>query len=127
MGTNYYWHDKPCEHCGRYEEIHVGKSGGHWRGYRHKLMDDAHPEWGYEQRSPFGFPVLSIDDWAKVFAERPGRLFDEYGIEYTDPSLWLSEFLPPKGELRDQLDRYFRDGDNWYDPEGFHFSGYEFS
>jgi hypothetical protein len=30
MGTNYYWHDRPCEHCGRYETIHVGKQSGGW-------------------------------------------------------------------------------------------------
>lgn len=25
MGTNFYWHDQPCQHCHRHETIHVGK------------------------------------------------------------------------------------------------------
>jgi hypothetical protein len=73
MGTNYYWHDRPCGHCNRYESIHVCKSGNTWRAYEHRLMNEKYPEWGYEPESPFGFPVLSIADWRTVFARLPHR------------------------------------------------------
>jgi len=31
MGTNYYTKIKECEHCGRFEEIHLGKSSVGWK------------------------------------------------------------------------------------------------
>lgn len=126
MGTNYYWHDQPCEHCGRYEDIHVGKSGFTWRGYQHRLFNEEHPDWGYDPQSPLGFPVLSVQDWRKVFTERPGQLFDEYGRQVDDPIKWLSEIKPPDVKRRADIDRWER-GMGWYDEEGFYFIGQEFS
>jgi hypothetical protein len=91
MGTNFYWRDKPCDTCGRFEEIHVCKSRRTWRAYRHDLIDPDHPGWGYNPLSPFGFAVLCLDDWRKIFAARPGELFSEYGDRITDPVAWLDE------------------------------------
>lgn len=31
MGTNYYTKIKECEYCGRFEEIHLGKSSFGWK------------------------------------------------------------------------------------------------
>lgn len=31
MGTNYYIHNNKCQICGRYEEIHLGKSSSGWQ------------------------------------------------------------------------------------------------
>ena len=31
MGTNYYTKLNNCEKCGRYDEIHLGKSSGGWQ------------------------------------------------------------------------------------------------
>ena len=31
MGTNYYTKIKECEHCGRFEEVHIGKSSFGWK------------------------------------------------------------------------------------------------
>jgi len=31
MGTNYFTKENECKHCGRYEEIHLGKSSGGWQ------------------------------------------------------------------------------------------------
>jgi len=31
MGTNYYIHKNKCDQCGRYEEIHLGKSSHGWQ------------------------------------------------------------------------------------------------
>jgi hypothetical protein len=30
MGTNYYVRENICDCCGRYDEIHIGKSSGGW-------------------------------------------------------------------------------------------------
>ena len=31
MGTNYYIRENECIYCGRYDEIHLGKSSGGWQ------------------------------------------------------------------------------------------------
>ena len=31
MGTNYYTKENHCDHCGRHEEIHLGKSSMGWQ------------------------------------------------------------------------------------------------
>ena len=137
MGTNYFWRDRPCEHCGRFENIHMGKSGGIFRAWPHRLFNDAHPDWGYDPASPFGFPVLSLKDWERVFKERPGSLWDEYGREVTDPLMWLAGFEPWNEERRAKQDgwdadfaaRFMASGpaEHWYDPDGFYFTAREFS
>lgn len=137
MSTNFYWRDKPCGHCGRYEEIHVGKSSGGWsfgfRAWPHRLMNEEYPDWGHDPWSPFGFPVVSRADWAKVFAERPGELWDEYGRQVEDPLAWLDELTPPDATKRRWENghmgpHWHRDPDQeWRDPEGFRFSAREFS
>jgi hypothetical protein len=128
MGTNFYWRDRPCASCERYDEIHVGKSGFIWRGYRHRLFNDDHPDWGYDPESPFGFEVASVGDWRKIFAERPGELWDEYGRRIEDAVAWLDGTRPPTVEWRRQNDAWRREGDDtWYDPDGHYFVAYEFS
>jgi hypothetical protein len=129
MGTNYYWHDRPCEHCGRYEDIHVGKSQHTWRAYFHALLDDEHPDWGYQDESPFGFPVLSLADWRRVFNERPGELWDEYGRRINDPLAWLAEAKPwqPGPDGWKYLDEDIRSGRGWLDGEKYRFHAGEFS
>lgn len=129
MGTNYYWHDKPCEHCGRYEDIHVGKSMMTWRAYFHSLLDDEHPDWGYQYESPVGFPILSLADWRLVFTQRCGELWDEYGRKIDDPVAWLDEATAwkPGPDGWKYLDEDMSRGVGWLDPDGFRFYAGEFS
>lgn len=119
MGTNYYLRIRACEPCGRYDEIHVGKSGWLFRAYPHRLMNPKHPDWGYDPASPFGYPIESLADWRKAIIH--GRLFDEYGREIDDPLAWLDGFRPPT----DVAERW-SDGD-YLDSEGFQFSARPFS
>ena len=133
MGTNFYWRDNPCQHCERYEEIHVGKRSAGWsfgfRAWPHRPMSPAHPEWGFDPQSPFGFPVESRADWRQVFATRPGVLVDEYGRVEEDPVAWLDALeapsLPKQSWEDHQAGRFVRDG--YRDAEGFRFGAYEFS
>lgn len=128
MGTNYYWRDRPCGECGRFAELHVCKSKRTWRAYRHALVDDARPDWGYQYESPVGFAILSLADWRKVF-ERPGELRDEYGDVIPDPLAWLAEAKPwtPGAEGWRYLDEDIRRGVGWLDAEKFRFYDGEFS
>jgi hypothetical protein len=131
MGTNYYWHDRPCDHCGRSDVVHVFKSGGNWRAYLHQLMDADHPDWGYLHQSPFGYQVASVADWRRVFTERPGELWNEYGDRIPDPLAWLDSIKPPDDDHKARLigwhQRDLDDGTDWFDPEGYFFHAGEFS
>ncbi len=130
MSANYYWRDRPCETCDRYDEIHVCKSGHTWRAYPNTLLDEAHPEWGFERESPFGFPVLSVADWRTVLTTRPGALWNEYGDQIPDPVAWLDAFEPldeaAKNRYRSWHARDLADGSDWFDAAGFFFHTGEF-
>lgn len=128
MGTNYYWRDRICVPCGRYDEIHVCKSGSIFRAYQHVLLDVEHPDWGYSEQSPFGEPVLSRADWVRVLTDRPGELYDEYGDRVDEPAKWLASVEPPTAEqIRWQDNDRAASRYRWRDPEGFRFYAGEFS
>jgi hypothetical protein len=55
MGTNFYYRTQNCTHCKRFDEIHVGKSSGTWRAYRHEPLYAEYPELGYSPASPVDF------------------------------------------------------------------------
>lgn len=128
MGTNFYWHDVPCDHCKRHTELHVCKSQRMWRAYPHKLDNDKHPEWGYNPESPVGFPILSLADWRTVFIERPGNLYDEYGEQVADPIAWLDSAQPWKpGPGQHYLEEDVHRGVGWLDAQGHRFYAGDFS
>lgn len=124
MGTNYFFRFNDCRTCTRFDEAHVGKSGNTWQAYDHKLMDEKHPEWGYEVRSPFGFPIRNLADWRRVFTEVPGELWNEYGEEIDDPVKWLDEQKPfdmNRDWAREWVEDDIREGRGWMDDKGYRF------
>lgn len=123
MGTNFYYRIRNCASCGRYEDIHVGKSSGTWQAYPHKLLADDHPEWGFEVESPVGFPVLKMADWRRVFTEISGELWTEYKEQIPDPLEWLKQWKPwkPGPDGMRYLEEDIRQGRGWIDDEGFKF------
>lgn len=136
MGTNYFLRYNACGHCERYEEAHIGKQSFGWsflfRAYEHRLMNEGHPDWGHDPRSPFGFEVRSRADWLRVLAEVPGSVVDEYGSEVEDPVAWLNDLEPPS-----LVQRRFEDDPRHYpsycertdrrDADGFRSESREFS
>jgi hypothetical protein len=122
MGTNYYWHDRPCPHCDRYETIHVGKSMSIWRGYRTIPLHPERPEWGNRATSPFGEDVVSVADWRRIFIRRTGTLHDEYGEQILDPIAWIDKARPDRTPVFVEPA-----GGTWLDQEGHRFYGSDFS
>jgi hypothetical protein len=133
VGTNFYWHDRPCGHCGRKDVIHVGKRSAGWSfSFRGHLHD---PDDG--QVSPLGAPIKSRADWAKILVPERGQLLDEYGQQVDDPAVWLAALVPPDAAMlafetsREISGRGLYgvdfDPDEWRDAEGFRFYGREFS
>lgn len=138
MGTNYYWRKSECSHCGRYQEVHVGKNSVGWsfgfRGYRHRLLSEDHPDWGYAVESPLGKQIASRKDWQKIFEQEDGSLWNEHGIHIEDPVSWITGMEPPTPEQIHWENRHrglstyrWSDRDECRDSEGFHVGFYEFS
>lgn len=136
MGTNYFLRFNTCSCCKRYDEAHIGKKSYGWsfsfQAYLHELVDAEHPDWGYTEESPFGFPVLSRADWLRALAEVKGDVFDEYGTEVETPVTWLAMLEPPDVHLRrreDDMTTYpaYMERTGWRDAEGFRFEPREFS
>lgn len=84
MGTNYYLR-KICEHCGRYDELHIGKSSAGW-----KFLF---------QKSPL---INSIAD--AVFITCFGNIYDEYGSQITAKEFW--DMVLEKQEEKPNTDEY---------------------
>lgn len=70
MGTNYYWHEapceKPCSHCTQ-KGTHIGKSSYGW-------VFSLHVGW-----KDYGDPApMSLAEWKKKFNEPDSYIVDEY-------------------------------------------------
>jgi hypothetical protein len=122
MGTNYYWHVKPCPTCAHPEnKCHIGKSSYGWSFTFHAL--DA-------SESPIGRPVVCANDWREVF-KGEGKIVDEYGEEHTKEAFWAmverkKDGLNHSKEMEKDC-RYMSVSPNWCDDEGNSFSEGYFS
>lgn len=121
MGTNYYWRHNICEHCGRYEEVHIGKSSAGWQftlhGYRDNLIHLSDPE------VELSVKVLSWKDWKELLS-REGKIFNEYGNEVPLADLVANVEAPERKGMLNHYD-YCQEHhesclkDMWKDPEGY--------
>ena len=71
MGTNYYARENICKECGRYDDIHLGKSSMGWKftfQYNGGELYKTVPE---------------MKKWLKG-----KRIFDEYGDEVSQTFFW---------------------------------------
>lgn len=68
MGTNYYLRKNLCAHCGRYDQLHIGKSSGGWTFSFQGFRDD------YDDPK-----ILSFADWKREIEKTGSVIYDEYG------------------------------------------------
>lgn len=73
MGTNYYMRKNICPNCGRYDELHIGKSSIGWQFTFQGYERDELKEIGID------IPIKSFADWRKILKKE--KIFDEYGRE----------------------------------------------
>lgn len=115
MGTNYYLRENCCDHCNRWDELHIGKSSFGWCFSLHIIP---------------GKGILSLDDWVRRW--KGGQIWNEYG-ERIEESEMISiikreGWKPPEGVADQQWLR--RNGaqlhpDGWARAEiGSHCSGW---
>jgi hypothetical protein len=89
MGTNYYLEKNKCVCCGRFDEIHIGKSSAGWCFSLRIYPDDG---------------IHSLEDWKALFNEHSIR--DEYGRPITAASMLanIAERSHPRGLLRHEFE-----------------------
>lgn len=124
MGTNYYYHINPCQHCNRSDVLHVGKKSMGWTfGFRAYRGLEGHQD------------IVSLADWARVFKTVPGILVDENEVVVDDPMRFLTELERPSVGQQELEDSPQRRGPasphpvaehEWRDAEGFRFYDGEF-
>lgn len=114
MGTNYYAKENECMHCGRYEEIHIGKSSSGWQfSFQYnggKYYKDIH----------------EMKDW---LADR--KIIDEYDQEVSHDKFWAMIENKQRTEKRNHAKMVYQEyphhADYEYVIHGYSFSDCEFS
>lgn len=124
MGTNYYHRTNICKCCNRYDKQHIGKSSGGWEFSFQGYKD--------EENQP---KIASFEDWKREF-QADGKIFDEYGKEYSFDEFVKMVETKKGGTFNDRpnLNQYdyckekgcitSRD---WKDDDGHAFTSAEFS
>lgn len=116
MGTNYYWRYNICPHCGRYDEVHIGKSSAGWQFTLH----------GYRDTDPeveLSVKVMSWKDWKELLS-REGKIFNEYGNEVPLADLVANVEAPERKSMLNHYDycQEHHEGcleSMWKDSEGY--------
>lgn len=112
MGTNFYHIYNSCDHCGRSDKRHIGKSSAGWEFHFH----------GYQPNPRDSDPtrIESYQDWLRV-VETDGKIIDEYGR--TIPLEEFKRWVEARKEGRATLPELV----HWRDAEGHSFSTLDFS
>ena len=99
MGTNYFLYINKCDKCGRFTEIHIGKSSGGWR-FVFQYIPNA-----FEK----------VTDWMEATVH--GEIMDEYGHPCTFTEFWTTVDIKQKERSQSGLEG-FRDVDGYDFLEG---------
>ena len=114
MGMNYYHRINQCTLCGRYDEMHIGKSSFGWTfAFRGYLNGPA--------------VIRSYQDWLTILeaVEAVGDIYNEEGNEIS-----VEEFKAMVESKRVAKHNQAIDHPSphdWLDPEGYSFCDLEFS
>jgi len=110
MGTNYYARYSICECCGRFDEIHIGKSSAGWT-FSFQAQEDE-------------VTIKSYKEWLKFLSGKEITIYDGYGDEVT-----LEEFkdiVESKKKEKHNHAKEYPEG-HFIDEEGNSFSEGDFS
>ena len=113
MGTNYYVHEKVCEHCGSSKkEVHIGKKS-------------AGSKFCFDGSGDF----KNSDEWTGYLSslDKDSEIRDEYGEKYDFLYLW-SHIIEWNQDYSPVMDRPKMYPEHFYsDSNGYEFSTREFS
>lgn len=127
MGTNYYARVNECDCCGRFDELHICKSFVSFEAPRH-----------WDEDGEVTLYPASWADWRAFLATAGATIRNEYGevltldefvaaVEATDPDGRRRQFDAMCEGWPDEVSDGPEVGKTWLDPDGFTFSGREFS
>ena len=97
MGTNYYVKEKLCEHCNRYEEVHIGKKSYGWSFC-------------------FNPKFNTFKQWKEYLNANKDLIYNEYGDH-----VLLEELLQLIESSKNESNCH----EDIIDPEGYRFSKYD--
>lgn len=102
MGTNYYWFEPACHHCGRgSRSLHIGKSSAGW-----VFSLRIHPDEG----------IRNLSDWKRHWAGKGTRIDDEYGnTVQVDEMLRIITERDPNSRRHEINEAGVERGDGTYD------------
>jgi len=110
MGTNYYARYNICEFCGRYDELHIGKSSAGWTFIFQAQEDEI--------------TIKSYKEWIEFLLGEEIKIFDEYGDELTIVD--FKDIIENKKKEKHNHTKEYPEG-HFLDEEGNSFSEGEFS
>ncbi len=90
MGTNYYLQVNYCEHCKRYDEVHLGKCSKGWKFLFRKseniknIADAVYLTSKYLIIDEYGRNISSKDFWDMVHKKQNEKSHDEEVIDGFD-------------------------------------------
>jgi hypothetical protein len=108
MGTNFYTKLKECEHCERYEKIHLGKSSGGWQ------FSFQYNNGEYYKN------VEEMKEWLK-----DKKIINEYGDEESYDDFWEMVDIKQRDYTKNHAQDY--PGQNEMVIDGYSFTNCEFS
>lgn len=110
MGTNYYARYDICECCGRYDELHIGKSSFGWT-----FTFQAHED---------EVTIKSYKEWLEFLSNKEIKIFDEYGKEISLKE--FKEMIENKTKEKHNHAKEYPEG-SFLDEDGNSFSWGDFS
>ena len=129
MGTNYYWHANPCEHCGRADEpIHIGKCSAGWTFSFHATDEiRSYADWIKKFQEP-GYieneyrEKVSLEEFKRMIEEKRGSDWN-HARDVNDPNSNYHRTMRKEYGRQPRIERQF---DDYLDAEGHSFSPHEF-
>lgn len=108
MGTNFYVQKDYCENCGRFDEIHIGKSSIGW-------------QFTFE-----GTKYKSFAEWCQILRASDIIIRDEHEnvVRFTDLLLLIKQ---KQADITNRKHAVEYPKNNWEDIEGYQFIGTDFS
>ena len=78
MGTNYYLRSNCCEHCNRYDDLHIGKQSIGW-----KFIFQA-----YKDKN-----LTTVALWLQEIRKPNNKVYDEYDRHIKDKESFIQDIL----------------------------------
>ena len=96
MGTNYYIHINKCDHCGRFDSLHVGTSSHGWRFHFNLNVFRNPTKWKEELQGKiiedeYG-RIISHEEFIELVENKQHVVEPNYTSEY-NPRIIINDYI----------------------------------